>query len=366
VEELSNLLYQEISVLRSGYGFQSNIKDALNLTELLGLVDSPGLSPDHMASRMLEIVNTLMPGPEMEVLLAALNLLDGYGHISSPENRRTQYYIDCFPGTTPKDVKGDTIYKRENKTIMALAEKIAKASEEKKLDAILKRASRRLMLNKPLYTKKGADEQMALEMALTVDAIAGEIEVLPQIAGGVSEANTKLDELLKLAPKIDNFDQYVDNQTNANMTVFIYNLLGDKIDTINPVQFDLMVQELRKLIDDALNRAILMRLPDNVFNEIEKYSDTNPDDLRGLAELILQKAKECGLDLTAIIIDTLTRIERLYRSGVKDAQEVYYQEYQEAEYQPAPESVPRELPEIDANNMSDDELREWQKEVLGF
>ncbi|MCL2371731.1 hypothetical protein FWC63_03280, partial [Candidatus Saccharibacteria bacterium] len=76
-----------------------------------------------------------------------------------------------------------------------------------------------------------------------------------------------------------------------------------------------MKKSIAAEVDDALNRAVLARLPDEALEEIENYVDTN-EDQEGLAALILEKASEANLDLNVITMDTLLQFKALYTGEV--------------------------------------------------
>ena len=96
---------------------------------------------------------------------------------------------------------------------------------------------------------------------------------------------------------------------------FIDELIGGRANGMDPDTLAEMKKSIAAEVDDALNRAVLARLPDEALEEIENYVDTN-EDQEGLAALILEKASEANLDLNVITMDTLLQFKALYTGEV--------------------------------------------------
>ena len=96
---------------------------------------------------------------------------------------------------------------------------------------------------------------------------------------------------------------------------FIDGLIGDRAAGMSPDELDEMKKDIAIEVEDALNRAVLARLPDDALKEIEDYIDNN-EDQSALAELILAKAGDAQLDLNAITMDTLLQFKALYTGEV--------------------------------------------------
>jgi hypothetical protein len=96
---------------------------------------------------------------------------------------------------------------------------------------------------------------------------------------------------------------------------FIDGLIGGRAASMTPEELAELKKDIGIEVDDALNRAVLAKLPDDALQEIETYLDNN-DDQSGLAELILAKANEAGLDLNTITVDTLLQFKALYTGEV--------------------------------------------------
>ena len=380
---LEEKLFKEISNLRNGYGCRSKISDAVELTDLMNCIVP---SHDYMASCFLTVIQTLMSGPEGEVLLAVFNLLEGYEHLSSANERRLKYHQDCFPNDT--NINMDTLYRQENSSIRVLVDKIINNSVTGALDVLLSNTPENLHIPKPQYTvisantqtstntgtdiKEQLDEQMVTlselktmhdESHSDIKGISEQTKNTPTIAVGVSEANIKLDELLELSSRMDRLDDIADSQAKAGLNAFVHSLIGDQITKMNPIEYEQLAQIIKSEVWDQLYRAVLNRLPDDALAEIERHIDDNPNDL---AFLIQYKATEYNLDVDTIVFDTLARFAEFFKS-TQPQEDCIITEATETKVLPEQKIIEATSPletKPDIASMPDSFVDEWLEELL--
>jgi hypothetical protein len=384
-----NNLISEIGTLRNGYGCRSNISDANALITLFDNTDT-----EHLSSLLLELTLKYCPGPEGEALLAALNLLQGYEHLPSSEERRLQYYIDCKPNANLEDYKNNTVYKRELSSIKTLVERFMKAYVEDELEPIIEKAPRIPRIPKPRYTVKGKEERAAFETDEAINkirdelvfqtdtlnvleeaqdktheivgTIAGYTKIIPDIAGGVDEANLKLDEIRKLSLRLDSLDSIAEAQASMGLNSIAYALFGENIMDIDPVEYEWRVQTIKEDLDNLIDRAIEDRLPEDALREIEEYPENGSHE--GLTALIKEKMAEHGLDLHSIAFNITMRYIESYKrnknaSGIAEAEKAPAAKPLTTQPIKKPHS-PATTTNDDLDTMTDEEKDKWLEDLL--
>jgi hypothetical protein len=168
------------------------------------------------------------------------------------------------------------------------------------------------------------DDELALFMSYQLTVIVG---IPPQIASfaefkhGVQDGlyrqlHNKLDEQKVILDATyagveklgGQFDKITEEQVSVAYRSFAYSLLGD-ISSYTPDIYEAMVEDITDRLDNALLRAVLDRLPDDVIDELNDKADDLSVDAN---ELVWERAREHGLDLIATAFDTMMRFKELY------------------------------------------------------
>jgi len=149
-----------------------------------------------------------------------------------------------------------------------------------------------------------------IETLTNTATIIEQTKVTSTIATGVNDANVKLDKIIETIPEISNLNSFLNAQASTAMNTFVYSLIGGNITKYSQSEYE----QLSKLIKDEINfqliKAILLRLPDDVADEIERLTDViSPEALDKLAQ---KRIKEYKLDVNTILFETMARFTELY------------------------------------------------------
>jgi|GEM_PF-3259188 len=107
----------------------------------------------------------------------------------------------------------------------------------------------------------------------------------------------------------------MEEQNQNGLEQFIDQLIGDRANSTDPALLATEKQAIAAQLNDALTLAILNKLSDEAQKEIEQQVDADPNPTL-ITELILAKAKEAGLDIDAITLDTMLQFRAFYTGEV--------------------------------------------------
>jgi len=323
------------------------------------------------------------------LLLASLNLIQGYSDLTNADDRRLRFRDD-FLSTQKKPPKVDSLRDNDNETIHILAGLILKSKETGELKTIVASAPPIPQLPLPKYFENdgNADEwdippnyeytlnkqtgmlgkidDMQETAHKYLKVIAKRTKPVQAVSDGVGEANIKLDKLMEMSEQMDKFDNFVQAQVSAELNAFAYVVLGENITKYNPIEYEQKAQEIKLMLIDQVTRAILNRLPDEALDELEDFIDKDEDFERHEADaLVLQKAAEFNVDINTVVFDTTVRFIELYRQGAFDGMSNVI----EAENTtmdvllPVPANI-GETAQSDFDNMDEDEFDDWLDGLL--
>jgi len=331
-ESDSDKLKLEIMELRNGKGCPNNIKLATTLSRIL---DCGTVSHNKKVSCLVVIILEFLPRARAGLLLASLNLIQGYDDLVNADDRRLRYR-DNFLMAQKKPPKVDSLRDNDNETILILAELIIEAKASGELKNIVTVAPPIPQLPIPKYFENCVDEwdippnyeytlnkQTSLLGELqemhgvthkNIRVIAGHTKITPSIAGGVADANTKLDELVKMSMRMDKAEVFMDAQLNAGLNTIIYTILGENMSKYDPAEYEWVAENLKIELLSQMAQAVIERLPDQAVEEIQDYIDNNnlPGD-EPVDMLIRQKATEYNVDIDTINFNTLMRFIEFYK-----------------------------------------------------